>query len=134
MKSVILLAEDNPQDVFLTRRAFRKAGVDADLEVVSNGSDAVAHLRRMHADQTTPRPRLLLLDLRLPRLSGHEILSLMQEENMRLVPAVVLSTSDESTDINRAIELGARRYLCKPLRADQLVTLLRDLGMTDLLQ
>jgi CheY-like chemotaxis protein len=133
MKPTILLAEDNPQDVFLTRRAFRKAGVDADLQVVSNGSDVVAEIRRIHADESVERPRLLLLDLRLPRLSGHEILSVLQQEKMALVPAVVLSTSEESVDISQALELGAQRYLCKPLRADQLVTLLQDLGMTDLL-
>lgn len=134
MKATILLAEDNPQDVFLTRRAFRKAGVLADLQVVTNGEDALTFIRNYNAESSgTEPPRLLILDLRLPRFSGHEILEWLQQHEVSAVPAVVLSTSRESSDIDKAMQLGARRYLCKPLDPAALVGVLNDLGMADLL-
>jgi CheY-like chemotaxis protein len=133
LNKTILLAEDNPQDVLLTRRALRKAGVQADLQVVTNGEEA---LKRMRECQESPEeccPRLLLLDLRLPRFSGHEILGWLQQNSTQSVPAVVLSTSSEPSDIERAMRLGASRYLCKPLAAGDLVKLLQELHLDDLL-
>lgn len=131
MSPTILLAEDNPQDIFLTRRAFRKAGVRAELNVVTNGQEAVEYIRNV--GQSDSAPRLILLDLRLPRLSGHEILAWMQDNEIQHLPAVVLSTSSETSDIDKALHLGARRYLCKPLNSQQLLALLEELGLSDLL-
>lgn len=124
----ILLVEDSADDVDLVRHAFRRAGVQALLQVVSHGDEAIAYLSGtgVYADRLTyPLPRLILLDLKLPRLSGFEVLEWARgNEETQYVPVVVLTSSDQHDDIRRAHKLGANSYLTKPVLREALVSML----------
>lgn len=130
---VILLVEDNPDDVLLTRRAINKAGLQVTLSVVTHGEEALDYLERAGApgaSRTTPLPGLILLDLKLPRLSGLEVLQWIRERHsLSAVPVVVLTSSTEEEDISRAYRLGANSYLQKPVAFDELVKLLGILNL-----
>jgi len=115
----ILLVEDDPNDVDLLRRAFTKAGVVVCLQVVDDGQKAVDYLagRGPFADRERhPLPELILLDVKLPRRSGIEVLAWARKQP-RLVttPVIMLSSSRQAVNISRAYELGANSYLVKPV-------------------
>jgi CheY-like chemotaxis protein len=114
----ILLVEDNSTDVLLLRRAFGKAGVTNPLQVASDGEQAMAYLtgEGSYADRERhPWPSLMLLDIKLPRKSGFEVLAWMrQEPALRRVPVVMLTSSAQSADIARAYDAGANAYHVKP--------------------
>jgi CheY-like chemotaxis protein len=116
---VILLADDSDDDVTMFRRAFRRAGFQNPIQVVSHGEDAVAYLKgegRFANRSEYPLPALLLLDLKMPRKNGFEVLQWLREEiSLRSLIVVVLTTSDAVQDINRAYRLGANSFLTKPL-------------------
>ncbi|MHB8718382.1 MAG: response regulator [Candidatus Dormibacteria bacterium] len=112
----ILLVEDSPGDVRLTREALRDAKVANELHVVDNGEAALAFLRRGPGHEDAPIPDLILLDLNLPRQSGHEVLAqLRQDPALRAIPVAVLTTSVAEADVLRSYELGANCYLTKPV-------------------
>src|SRR4051812_37277295 len=117
--NAVLLAEDNPDDVFLVKRAFRKSFGDVGLHVVPDGEAAIAYLRREppYDDAAKcPVPSLLLLDLKLPRLSGFEVLAWLREQHvLKRLPVVVLTSSRDRGDVDRAYDLGANSYLVKPV-------------------
>src|SRR5438093_7191297 len=118
--STILLAEDDPNEVLLLQRALVKASLTTDsLKVVSDGEDAMAYLsvQGIYADRGRyPLPALLLLDLKMPRKSGFEVLSwLRKQPQLRYLAAVVLSSSNNHHDVRLAYELGANSYLMKPV-------------------
>ena len=129
----ILLAEDNSTDVLLVQRALHKGQVTAALQVVEDGEKAVAYLagESIYADRTQyPLPILLLLDIKLPRQSGLEVLAwLRQQPGLKRLPVVVLTVSTESADINRAYELGANSYLVKPVNFDGFQEMMKALGL-----
>lgn len=129
----ILLVEDNPKDVFLVQRALRKAGVGTPLQVVGDGDAAVQYLEgeSAYSDRGTyPLPVLVLLDLKLPRRSGAEVLMwIRQQPQLRRLPVVVLTSSREYADVNRIYDLGANAYIVKPADFDQLVSILRTLEL-----
>ena len=131
--NTILLVEDNPKDVFLVQRAFRKAEIMTPLQVVSDGDAAVQYLAggAPYCDRTTyPLPVLVLLDLKLPRRSGAEVLSwIRQEPNLQRLPVVALTSSREYSDVNRIYDLGANAYIVKPPDFDQLVHILKTLNL-----
>lgn len=114
----ILLVEDNSTDVLLLRRAFRKAGVSNPLQVAGDGDQAMAYLtgEGSYADRDRhPWPSLMLLDIKLPRQSGFEVLTWMRREPaLRRVPVVMLTSSAQSADIARAYDAGANAYHVKP--------------------
>lgn len=120
-KSVILLVEDDPDDVFFLQEAFKKADMAGALRVVRDGEEAVAYLlgQGAFADRGLhPPPSLVLLDLKLPRKSGLEVLEWRRgQPGMTLVPVVVLTSSVSETDVRRAYELGANAYLVKPIES-----------------
>lgn len=130
---MILLVEDNPHDVLMTRRAFRKAGLDVPLFAVDDGEAAVAYLAGAdpYADRNAhPWPALVLLDLKLPRLSGIEVLRWMRaERRLDGLPVVVLTSSTEDEDIVEAYRAGANSYLGKPVAFDELTALMRTLHL-----
>lgn len=129
----ILLVEDNPDDVLLIRRAFRKAHIVNPLFVVGDGEQAIAYLSGTgpYADRRTyPLPMLILLDLKLPRVSGFEVLAwLRRQPRLKRMPVVVLTSSRESPDINRAYELCANSYLVKPVAFDDLLEMMKTLNL-----
>lgn len=130
---LILLVEDNQKDVFLIQRAFRKAGIVTPMQVVSDGDTAVQYLsgQSRYSDRMSyPLPSLILLDLKLPRRSGSEVLNwIRQQPILRRLPVVVLTSSREYTDINRIYDLGANAYITKPPEFDQLVDIIKTLNL-----
>ena len=127
----ILLVEDNPDDIALFKRATSKAAVSCPLQVVSDGETAIAYLlgTGIYADREHyPLPSLVLLDLKLPRKSGHEVLEWVRAQpNLRRLPVVVLTTSREVSDINRAYDFCVNSYLVKPFALDGLTDMVRAL-------
>jgi len=122
----ILLVEDNPDDVDLTREAFREVGATSRLHVVENGIDAIAFLRRQGAYAGAPTPDLVLLDLNLPKRSGHEVLAeIKRDPALRGIPVVVLTSSAAETDVNRSYELAANGYVTKPVDLDDYFRVVR---------
>lgn len=115
----ILLVEDDSNDVLLLQRAFRRAGLTHALQVVSDGDQAVAYLGGdgQFADRTKhPLPALILLDLKLPRRSGLEVLEWLRNQppEIKSLPVIVLTSSRLSEDVDRAYGLGANSYMAKP--------------------
>lgn len=110
----ILLVEDDPGDVELTRIGLSQLNLDLELAIVDNGEAALAYLHQQGEYANSPRPDLILLDLNLPGLSGREILQeVKQSHNLKLIPVVVLTTSDAEDDILTTYRLGANCFITK---------------------
>jgi CheY-like chemotaxis protein len=129
----ILLVEDEENDVMLLQRAFRRAGMVNPLQVVRHGDDAVAYLEGTgeFADRVKhPLPVLVLLDLKLPRRTGLEVLEWVKERpGLKKIPIVVLTSSKNDSDVDRAYELGANSYLVKPVSFETLLELVKSLEL-----
>lgn len=132
--SAILLVEDNEDDVFLMKHALQAAGVTNPVFHVSDGVKAVDYLagRGEYADRATfPLPTVVFLDLKLPLMTGHEILAwIRQQPSLEGLLVLVLTSSDEPSDVRRCYALGANSYLVKPLSARQLLALAKALNWT----
>ena len=128
----VLLVEDNPRDVRLTQRAFQQAGLPHDLRVVRDGDEALAYLHRegaYKATETAPRPDVILLDLNLPRMGGHELLREVKQDNrFKQVPIIVLTTSERPDDVRLAYDAGANAYLLKPVEFSRFTEVIGQLG------
>jgi chemotaxis family two-component system response regulator Rcp1 len=126
----LLLVEDSPGDVRLTQEAFRDANSSVELHVAADGLEAMAFLRHEGEHVDAPRPDLILLDLNLPKLDGREVLALIKEdEALKTIPTVVLSTSETEADIVSSYQLRANCFLTKPVLLDdfeKLVTRIND--------
>jgi two-component system, chemotaxis family, response regulator Rcp1 len=115
----VLLVEDSPGDVRLTREAFRDAKVHINLHVASDGTEAMAFLKREGAYASVPRPDLILLDLNLPKKDGREVLTEIKESRaLKSIPVVILTTSASEEDILRSYLLHANCYITKPVGLD----------------
>ncbi len=129
---VILLAEDDPGDQELTRRALTQESFHVDLRIVEDGEEALDYLLRRGAfadPQKSPRPDLMLLDLNMPRVNGREVLCEMKKhEDIARVPVVVLTTSEQEADILRSYDLGCSSYIQKPVDIDQFTLAVQQLG------
>jgi CheY-like chemotaxis protein len=127
--AVILLAEDEEDDVILIRRAFAKANISNPLHVVWNGQEAIAYLMGVgeYANRDEyPLPVLILLDLKMPRVGGFEVLQwLRQQPSLAPLPVLVLTSSERIRDVNEAYRLGANSFLVKPLDFENAVELSR---------
>ena len=132
-KCPILLAEDEQNDVFLIKRAFQKAQLLNPVRVVSDGQEAISYLRGdgQYADRERfPLPTLVLLDLKMPRMGGFDVIAwVRQQPGLKRLPLVVLTSSKDRPDINRAYELGANTYLVKPVEFDGLVEMMKNLSL-----
>ncbi|OGP14334.1 MAG: response regulator [Deltaproteobacteria bacterium GWA2_55_10] len=118
----ILMVEDNPSDIRLTIEAFRDAKVRNNLHVAYTGDEAMEFLRREGAHQGAPRPDLILLDLNLPGKSGSEVLEEIKgDPELKRIPVIVLTTSDNEMDIQRAYDLHANAYITKPVDLDKFI-------------
>jgi two-component system, chemotaxis family, response regulator Rcp1 len=112
----VLLVEDSPGDIRLTREAFKDAKVHINLHVVSDGAEAMAFLGRQREHANAPRPDLILLDLNLPKKDGREVLKEVKESpTLKSIPVVVLTTSASEGDVLRSYELHANCYITKPV-------------------
>ena len=130
----VLLVEDSPGDVRLTQEAFRDANREIRMHVASDGVEAMAFLRQ-HGDRAnSPRPDLILLDLNLPKMDGREVLAhIKDDQSLKLIPTVILTTSDAEADIVKSYQLQANCYLTKPVQLDEfelLVKSINDFWMT----
>jgi len=132
-EKAILLVEDNPDDIALTIRAFRKSNIMNDIVQAHDGSEALDYL--FGRGQYTGRdldvmPTLILLDLKMPKVDGLEVLKqLRANERTRLLPVVILTTSKEDQDIIDGYALGANSYVRKPVDFNQFVEAVRQLGL-----
>jgi CheY-like chemotaxis protein len=123
----ILLVEDDPGDVLITREAFADNKVRNQLSVVSDGEAAMAFLRQEGEFASAPRPDLILLDLNLPRKAGHEVLAEVKSDaNLQRIPVVILTTSDAEEDILRSYDLHANAYVTKPVDFDRFLNVVRQ--------
>lgn len=122
----ILLVEDNPGDVRLTREAFKEGKVLNNLSVVEDGAEAMAFLRQQGKYADVPRPDLILLDLNLPKKDGREVLPEIKEDtNLKRIPVVVLTTSKAEQDILKTYNLHANCYVTKPVDLEQFISVVR---------
>ena len=125
----VLLVEDSPGDVRLTREAFRDANSTIHLHVAADGVEAMAFLRREGNHANAPRPDLILLDLNLPKMDGREVLAhIKEDESLKLIPTVILTTSDAEADIVRSYQLQANCYLNKPVQLDAFENLVKSIN------
>jgi len=131
--NTILIVEDDFNDVLLLQRAFRKANLKYPLQVVEDGESAILYLRgeEPFADRDRyPLPKLMLLDLKLPRKSGLEVLMCLREDpKLKCLPVVMLTSSRENTDIKQAYMLGANSYLVKPVNFDAFLEMIKTLNL-----
>ena len=125
----VLLVEDSPGDVRLTVEAFREANEAIRMHVASDGVEAMAFLRQEGVHAGAPRPDLILLDLNLPKMDGREVLvHIKDDESLRLIPTVILTTSDAEADILMSYELRANCYLSKPVQLDAFESLVKSIN------
>lgn len=112
----ILLIEDNPGDVMLTKEAFSRMKVRNTIHTVTDGEQALAYLHRRPPYEAAQRPHLILLDLNLPGLDGREVLQEIKgDDALKSIPVVVMTSSEAETDIERSYELHANSYIVKPV-------------------
>lgn len=130
---MILLVEDNPDDVELTRRAFVKNRIQNDLVVVYDGLSALEYLNRTGEFASLPEsplPAVVLLDLKLPKLDGIEVLhAIRSNEKTKLLPVVILTSSNEEMDIIKSYTSGANSYVRKPVVFEEFIEAMSKLGM-----
>lgn len=119
----ILLVEDNPGDIRLTREAFKESRIANTLHVVTDGVDALEFVRKKGEYGEAPRPDIILLDLNLPRKNGDEFLEELRENfpNLSRIPVIILTSSQAEEDIVRSYELQANAYLTKPVDPEEFI-------------
>lgn len=129
----ILLVEDDANDILLIQRAFRQVNLVHPIRIVQDGASAIAYLagEDPYRDRDQyPLPHLILLDLKLPRRSGLEVLAwFKQQPSLRRIPVVILTSSREDIDVDRAYDMGANSYLLKPVTLDNLFHMIEAISM-----
>jgi two-component system, chemotaxis family, response regulator Rcp1 len=124
----ILLVEDNPSDVVLTRIAMKQCKIANQMHVAGDGVEALAFLRREGKHAGAPRPDLILLDLNLPRMDGRQLLAAVkQDDSLRSIPIVVLTSSDAERDVMKSYALHANAYVTKPLDMGEFIRIVKSI-------
>jgi len=124
----VLLVEDDPGDILMTREAFQHHKIQNKLHVVTDGEQALQFLHQTGEYTGAPRPGLILLDLNLPRRSGHEVLAELKEDpQLRVIPVVILTTSQAEEDILRSYSLHANAYVSKPVDFERFMDVIRQI-------
>ncbi|UZJ57688.1 response regulator [Pseudomonas sp. KU26590] len=132
MLKPILLVEDNPNDLELTLVALERSQLANEVIVLRDGAEALDYLlrRNQHHDRVAGNPAVLLLDLKLPKVDGLEVLKAIREtEELRSIPVVMLTSSREEPDLDRAYSLGVNAYVVKPVEFKEFVSAISDLGV-----
>jgi chemotaxis family two-component system response regulator Rcp1 len=125
----VLLVEDSPGDVRLTKEAFREANTYLRLHVATDGVEAMAFLRREGIHVDAPRPDIILLDLNLPKMDGREVLAHIKDDaSLKTIPTVILTTSEAEVDIVKSYQLHANCYLNKPVQLDTFESLVKSIN------
>ncbi|RAS35774.1 response regulator receiver domain-containing protein [Paraburkholderia bryophila] len=128
----ILLVEDNPNDVELTLIALEKTRLANPVVSLRDGEEALQYLRRegQWADRAEENPAVILLDKKLPKIDGHEVLKAVRgDDNLKRIPVVMLTSSREESDLLRSYDLGVNAYVVKPVAFDDFMAAINDLGM-----
>jgi len=124
----VLLVEDSPGDVRLTKEAFRSANPSIHLHVATDGVEAMAFLRHQGAHSEAPRPDLILLDLNLPKKDGREVLAELKESpTLKCIPVVILTTSASEADIRGSYQLHANCFITKPVDLEGFLTVVKSI-------
>ncbi len=124
----ILLVEDSPADAAMTVHALREGPIANQVHVVRDGEAAMAFLHRRGTYAAAPRPDLILLDLNLPRKDGREVLAEVKaDDDLAVIPVIILSTSSAETDVLRAYQLHANSFVCKPVGFDDFLRAIRGI-------
>jgi chemotaxis family two-component system response regulator Rcp1 len=124
----ILLVEDNPADVLLTMEALKEGDISHELNVVNDGAEAIAYLRRKGKYTDVVLPDLILLDINLPKKNGFEVLSeIKEDQRLKSIPVIILTTSSARQDVRRAYDLHANCYIVKPLDFDAFLNVVRSI-------
>jgi DNA-binding response OmpR family regulator len=127
---IILLVEDDPDHEVLTIRALRKSNIANEIRVARDGEEALRLLFGTDEDSLHAAPQVILLDLKLPKVDGLEVLRRIREsEKTRMLPVVILTSSDEESDIVRSYRLGVNSYIRKPVNFSEFAEATRQLGM-----
>ena len=130
MSKSILLVEDNPEDVRLTKRALTRNNITNELVVLTDGVEALEYLVKASHAEPGALPTVILLDLKLPRMDGLELLKeIRADERLKRLPVVILTSSKEETDIIKSYDLGANSYIRKPVDFEQFTEAVRCLGL-----
>jgi len=125
----ILLAEDNGNDVELTRQGFKRAKLLVNLHCVRDGEECLAFLRKQGEYINAPTPDLILLDLNMPKIGGREVLAeIMGDDRLKSLPVVVLSTSEEGEEILKMYKMRCNSYIVKPVDFEQFLTVVRSIA------
>ena len=125
----ILLAEDNDNDVELTRQGFKRAKLLVNLHCVRDGEECLAFLRKQGEYINAPTPDLILLDLNMPKIGGREVLAeMMGDDRLKSLPVVVLSTSEEGEEILKMYKMRCNSYIVKPVDFEQFLTVVRSIA------
>ena len=125
----VLLVEDSPGDVRLTREALNEANPGIQLSVVNDGVEAMSFLNQEDGHSEAPRPDLILLDLNLPLMDGREVLTKIKaDETLKTIPTIILTTSEAEADISKSYQLQANSYLCKPVQLDKFESLVKSIN------
>jgi len=124
----ILMVEDNPADIELTREALTRGKLYNKLHVVEDGEQALNFLYQRGGFVDVPRPDIILLDLNLPKITGREVLSeVKSDEHLSSIPVVILSSSDDNQDIKTSYALNANSFVTKPVRVEDFLTVVRTI-------
>ena len=125
----VLLVEDSPGDVRLTREALRETGTAVNLHVASDGVEAMAFLRKEGAHLKAPRPDFILLDLNIPKLDGRQVLAqIKSDQSLKTIPTIILTTSEAEADIVKSYHLQANCYLSKPVQFQEFENVVRSIN------
>jgi two-component system, chemotaxis family, response regulator Rcp1 len=125
----VLLVEDSPGDVRLTRDAFHETNQSIRLHVAVDGVEAMDFLKKRGAFVNSPRPDFILLDLNIPKMDGREVLAqIKKDDNLKTIPTIILTTSDSETDIRKSYELQANCYLSKPVQLEDFENIVKSIN------
>jgi CheY-like chemotaxis protein len=125
----ILLAEDNDDDVELTRQGFRRAKLLVNLHRVEDGVKCLAFLRKQGEYQNAPTPDLILLDLNMPKMSGQEVLAeMIKDDHLKRIPVVILTTSEQEAEVLKLYNMRCSSYIVKPVDFDQFLNVVRAIA------